>query len=74
VKTSRRSIPSRNCFRWEPADILLCRTETALSAEVVPENLPVLQRAAENVIPAEDVSCLYEIPLRFSRSGLDERI
>jgi len=55
-------------------DILLCRTETTLSTEVCRKISLFCNVPAENVIPAEDVSCLYEIPLRFSRSGLDERI
>ena len=55
-------------------DILICRTQVALSQGTKEKialfsNVPV-----EAVISAIDVSCIYEVPLYFHKEGLDDLI
>ncbi|MFQ6671922.1 MAG: CTP synthase [Candidatus Tectimicrobiota bacterium] len=55
-------------------DILLCRTDRPLPLDIKSKislfcNVPV-----EAVITAQDVECIYEVPLNLHREGLDEII
>jgi len=55
-------------------DILICRTETALSRSTKEKIALFSNVAVDAVISAIDVSCLYEVPLWFNREGVDELI
>ncbi|MGK2933847.1 MAG: CTP synthase [Gemmatimonadaceae bacterium] len=55
-------------------DILVCRTDRALS-EDVKRKIALFCNVDEGaVIEARDVPSIYEIPLRFHEQGLDERV
>jgi CTP synthase len=53
-------------------DILLCRTDRYLSTEIKEKLALFCNVPAEAVIPANDVECIYEVPLTFAQEGLDE--
>ncbi|MBI2820405.1 MAG: CTP synthase, partial [Acidobacteria bacterium] len=55
-------------------DILLCRTDRHLSAEVKAKLALFCNVPQEAVITAPDVECIYEVPLTLAREGLDEII
>ena len=55
-------------------DVLVCRTDRALS-EDVKRKIALFCNVDEGaVIEARDVPSIYEIPLRFHEQGLDERV
>ncbi|MGI8999494.1 MAG: CTP synthase [Candidatus Limnocylindria bacterium] len=55
-------------------DVLICRTDRALSEEVK-RKISLFCNVDEGaVIEARDVPSIYEIPLRFHEQGLDERV
>jgi CTP synthase len=55
-------------------DVLICRTDRALS-EDVKRKIALFCNVDEGaVIEARDVPSIYEIPLRFHEQGLDERV
>ena len=53
-------------------DILLCRTDRILSADLKAKIALFCNVATEAVITARDVDCVYEVPLTLGREGLDE--
>src|SRR3970040_1055897 len=53
-------------------DILLCRTDRVLSADLKAKIALFCNVATEAVITAQDVDCVYEVPLTLGREGLDE--
>ncbi|CAN5703134.1 CTP synthase [soil metagenome] len=55
-------------------DILICRTDRALSEEVKRKIALFCNVDEGAVIEARDVPSIYEIPLRFHEQGLDERV
>jgi CTP synthase len=55
-------------------DILLCRTENFLSAEIKAKIAHFCNVPPDAVITAKDVDCIYEVPLLFHQEGLDEKI
>jgi len=55
-------------------DILLCRSEKALSKEAVGKIALFCNVHKDNVIQALDVGTIYEIPLIFEKQGLDQLI
>ncbi len=55
-------------------DILLCRTDHFLSAELKAKIALFCNVAQEAVITARDVDWVYEVPLMLGREGLDEMI
>ena len=55
-------------------DILLCRTDRHLSAEVKAKLALFCNVPQEAVITARDVDCIYEVPLALAQEGLDEII
>ena len=55
-------------------DIIICRTEKALSKEARDKIALFCNVDREAVIPAMDVKYIYEIPVMFKREGLDRLI
>ena len=52
-------------------DILLCRTDRFLSPDLKAKIALFCNVAAEAVVTARDVDCVYEVPLSLGREGLD---
>ena len=55
-------------------EILLCRSEKALEPALKKKIAMFTNVAADAVFSAEDVSCIYEVPIRFHAEGVDEKI
>ncbi|MFQ5441871.1 MAG: CTP synthase [Thermodesulfobacteriota bacterium] len=55
-------------------DILLCRSDRPLTGELKDKIALFCNVEREAVISAEDVGCIYEVPVVFHREGLDDRI
>jgi CTP synthase len=55
-------------------DILICRTERALSEEVKRKIALFCNVDFGSVVESRDVPTIYEIPLRFHDQGFDERV
>ncbi len=55
-------------------DILLCRSDRPLTIELKNKIALFCNVDRDAVISAEDVKCIYEVPLVFHREGLDEKI
>ncbi|MDQ3515427.1 MAG: CTP synthase [Gemmatimonadota bacterium] len=55
-------------------DVLICRTDRALSEEVKRKIALFCNVDEGAVIEARDVPSIYEIPLRFHEQGFDERV
>lgn len=55
-------------------DILLCRSDRALSTELKNKIALFCNVDRDAVISAEDVKCIYEVPLVFHREGLDDKL
>ncbi len=55
-------------------DILVCRTETPLSADLKKKIALFCNVEADSVITAVDVESIYEVPLRLHEEGLDDRV
>jgi CTP synthase len=55
-------------------EILLCRSERALEAAMKKKIAMFTNVAADAVFSAEDVDCIYEVPIRFHSEGVDEKI
>jgi len=56
------------------ADLLLCRVDRPLPDELRRKIALFCNVAPEQVIAAQDVSTIYEVPLMFAREGLDDRL
>ncbi|MFQ5329110.1 MAG: CTP synthase [Thermodesulfobacteriota bacterium] len=55
-------------------DILLCRTDRTLSPEIKGKIALYCSLEKEAVITAQDVSCIYEVPLAFHEERLDHMV
>src|SRR5437867_7373066 len=55
-------------------EILLCRSERALEQALKKKIAMFTNVAADAVFSAEDVSCIYEVPVRFHAEGVDDKI
>lgn len=55
-------------------NILICRTEKKISREVKEKIALFCNVNPEEVIAAEDVDCIYELPLKFHSEGLDQKM
>jgi CTP synthase len=55
-------------------EILLCRSERALEPAIKKKIAMFTNVAADAVFSAEDVDCIYEVPIRFHSEGVDEKI
>jgi len=56
------------------ADVLLCRCDRPLPADLRKKIALFCNLEAESVIEARDVDTIYQVPLSFCREGLDERL
>jgi CTP synthase len=73
TKPTQHSVKELLSIGIQP-DILLCRTEQALSADVKKKISLFCNVGPESVISAIDVANIYEVPLNFHLEGLDKRI
>jgi CTP synthase len=55
-------------------DMLMCRSESALSGEIRRKIALFASLPAEAIVSARDVSNIYEVPLSFHEQGVDEFI
>ncbi len=55
-------------------NILICRTEKKISREVKEKIALFCNVNREEVIAAEDVECIYELPLKLHHEGLDQKL
>lgn len=73
TKPTQHSVKELRSIGIQP-DILLCRTEKPLSPDIKAKIAHFCNVDPESVITAIDVDCIYEVPLRLHKEGLDERI
>src|SRR3954468_12110094 len=55
-------------------DILLCRSSRPIGTNLKKKIALFTNVAADAVFSAEDVSCIYEVPIRFHAEGVDDKI
>jgi CTP synthase len=55
-------------------DILLCRCTKPLGTNIKQKIALFTNVAPDAVFSAEDVSCIYEVPIKFLKQGVDEKI
>jgi len=55
-------------------EILLCRSERALEQPMKKKIAMFTNVAPDAVFSAEDVDCIYEVPIRFHSEGVDDKI
>jgi CTP synthase len=55
-------------------DILICRSSRPMSAALKQKLALFTNVAPDAVFSAEDVSCIYELPIRLHKQGVDEKI
>ncbi len=73
TKPTQHSVKTLREVGIQP-DILICRTEKEITRSVKEKIALFCNVRPEEVIAAEDVECVYELPLRFHREGLDQKI
>src|SRR5215472_3873623 len=73
TKPTQHSVKEMREIGIQP-DVLLCRTQMALSRAVKEKIALFSNVAVEAVIGAMDVGCIYEVPLMFHAEGLDELV
>lgn len=73
TKPTQHSVKALREVGIQP-DILICRTEKKISREVKEKIALFCNVRPEEVIAAEDVECIYELPLMFHEEGLDQKI
>jgi len=73
TKPTQHSVKALREVGIQP-DILICRTEKKISREVKEKIALFCNVRPEEVIAAEDVGCIYEVPLKFHEEGLDQKI
>src|SRR5580700_3956435 len=73
TKPTQHSVKEMREIGIQP-DILLCRTQMALTRSLKEKIALFSNVAVEAVISAMDVGCIYEVPQMFHAEGLDELI
>src|SRR5271169_1436829 len=73
TKPTQHSVKEMREIGIQP-DVLLCRTQMALSRAVKEKIALFSNVAVEAVIGALDATCIYEVPLMFHAEGLDELV
>ncbi|OPL14133.1 MAG: CTP synthetase [delta proteobacterium ML8_D] len=73
TKPTQHSVKELLSIGIQP-DILLCRTQISLSQDIKSKISLFCNVEEDRVIAAQDVKCIYEVPIRFHEQGLDERI
>ncbi len=73
TKPTQHSVKELRAIGIQP-DMLLCRSERTLPAEVKEKIALFCDVDVESVITASDVSSVYEVPLVFAEQGVDETV
>lgn len=73
TKPTQHSVKELRSIGIQP-DILLCRTEKHLAQEIKGKIAHFCNVDSDAVITAQDVDCIYEVPLLYHQEGLDEKI
>ncbi|MEW6115118.1 MAG: CTP synthase, partial [Thermodesulfobacteriota bacterium] len=73
TKPTQHSVKALREVGIQP-DILICRTEQKITRDVKEKIALFCNVRPEEVIAAEDVDCIYELPLKFHEEGLDQKI
>ena len=73
TKPTQHSVKELLSIGIQP-DILLCRTDRFLSKEIKSKIALFCNVEEEAVITAKDVASIYEVPLVFSREGVDSLV
>jgi CTP synthase len=73
TKPTQHSVKALREVGIQP-DILICRTEKQITRDVKEKIALFCNVRPEEVIAAEDVDCIYELPLKFHEEGLDQKI
>ena len=73
TKPTQHSVKALREVGIQP-DILICRTEKQITREVKEKIALFCNVRPEEVIAAEDVDCIYEVPLMFHEEGLDQKV
>ncbi len=73
TKPTQHSVKELRAIGIQP-DILLCRTEMPLPKELKDKIGLFCNVGTDEVITAQDVDNIYEVPLRFHEEGLDNKI
>jgi CTP synthase len=73
TKPTQHSVKALREVGIQP-DILICRTERPVNRDVKEKIALFCNVRPEEVIAAEDVKCIYELPLKLHEEGLDQKI
>jgi CTP synthase len=73
TKPTQHSVKALREVGIQP-DILICRTEKKITREIKEKIALFCNVRPEEVIAAEDVDCIYEVPLMFHEEGLDQKV
>jgi len=73
TKPTQHSVKALREVGIQP-DILICRTEKQITRDIKEKIALFCNVRPEEVIAAEDVSCIYEVPLKFHEEGLDQKV
>lgn len=73
TKPTQHSVRELRAIGIQP-DILLCRTDRPLPQDIKRKIALFCNVSDDQVISAQDVDNIYEVPLRFSAEGIDEII
>ena len=73
TKPTQHSVKALQQIGIQP-DILLCRTEVALSSKLKEKIGLFCNLQQDAVITARDVETTYEVPLAFHEEGLDQKV
>jgi len=73
TKPTQHSVKELRAIGIQP-DILLCRTEGALSRSLKEKIALFTNVPTDAVITARDVKSIYEVPVLFHKEGLDDKI
>ena len=73
TKPTQHSVRELRAIGIQP-QILLCRTETQLTDDIKAKIALFCNVAASDVITAQDVESIYDVPLCLHKEGLDDKI
>jgi CTP synthase len=73
TKPTQHSVKELRSIGIQP-DILMCRTDRELASDLKAKIALFCNVDKDAVITAQDVDCIYELPLVFHKEGLDEKI
>lgn len=73
TKPTQHSVKELRAIGIQP-DILLCRTENKLSDDIKAKIALFCNVDPRDVITAQDVDSIYEVPICFHKEGLDDKI